>query len=112
MSESPIIVGRSVWIVTGASSGIGQAIALEASQSANAIVYAIGRDEEALKSLAREGGCRVITLDIADPAAEFTSVVNSIVASAGKVDVLVNAAGYLLEGAVEETRYSRLLVKS
>lgn len=97
-------VQRPVWVVTGASSGVGQAIALEAVQSLDAIVFAIGRTEEALKPAA-DAGCRAVPLNVAGPAEAVTASLNYVLASVGKIDVLVNAAGYLLEGAVEETRY-------
>ncbi|KAI4864289.1 hypothetical protein F4820DRAFT_449127 [Hypoxylon rubiginosum] len=95
-------VQRPVWVVTGASSGVGQAIALEAVQSLDAIVFAIGRTEEALKPAA-DAGCRAVPLNVAGPAEAVTASLNYVLASVGKIDVLVNAAGYLLEGAVEET---------
>lgn len=97
-------VQRPVWVVTGASSGLGQAIALEAVQSLNAIVFAIGRTEEALQPVT-DAGCRPVLLNVAGPAEDITASLMAVLSSVGKIDVLVNAAGYLLEGAVEETRY-------
>ncbi|KAI1381062.1 hypothetical protein F4677DRAFT_405761 [Hypoxylon crocopeplum] len=102
MPSPPDQTIHPVWVVTGASSGIGQAIALEAVRSLNAIVFAIGRNEEALRSVAK-AGCRIIHLDIASPAEASIAAVNDIVTSVGRIDVLVNAAGYLLEGSFEET---------
>lgn len=104
MSISTDEVKPLVWVVTGASSGIGRAIALEAVQTPGATVYAIGRDQEALKSLAK-AGCLVIPLDVTDAAEKAEATVTEVVKNASKIDVLVNAAGYLLEGGVEETRY-------
>ncbi|KAI1762631.1 hypothetical protein GGR53DRAFT_532454 [Hypoxylon sp. FL1150] len=95
-------VQRPVWVVTGASSGVGQAIALEAVQSLNAIVFAVGRTEEALQPVA-DAGCRPVPLNVAGPAEDVTASLMAALSSVGKIDVLVNAAGYLLEGAVEET---------
>ncbi|KAI0164504.1 hypothetical protein GGR52DRAFT_127343 [Hypoxylon sp. FL1284] len=95
-------VKRPVWVVTGASSGLGLAIAREAVESLNAIVFAVGRTEESLKPAA-DAGCRAVPLNVAGPAETVTTSINYVLSSVGKIDVLVNAAGYLLEGAVEET---------
>ncbi|KAI1111368.1 hypothetical protein F5Y14DRAFT_315188 [Nemania sp. NC0429] len=102
MSTSADEVKPLVWVVTGASSGIGKAIALEAVQTPGAIVYAIGRDQEALRPLAK-AGCLVVRLDVTDEASKIEATIAEIVKDSGKVDILVNAAGYLLEGGVEET---------
>ncbi|KAI8628355.1 hypothetical protein F5Y19DRAFT_149368 [Xylariaceae sp. FL1651] len=101
-SSEKLVNRHSVWVVTGASSGIGQAIALEAIQCADITVIAIGRKQEGLKITAA-AGCRTLSLDLTTSVEKCTQAIDSIVASCGKIDVLVNAAGYLLEGAVEET---------
>ncbi|KAI1261344.1 hypothetical protein F5Y18DRAFT_202353 [Xylariaceae sp. FL1019] len=102
MAKSSNSQGPLVWVVTGASSGIGKAIAQAAVATEDAIVYAIGRDLETLKPLA-EVGCRITRLDVAEPFDVAQTAVAKIEEEAGRIDVLVNAAGYLLEGGVEET---------
>ncbi|KAI0409183.1 hypothetical protein F4802DRAFT_239417 [Xylaria palmicola] len=105
MSTSTDEVKPLIWAITGASSGIGKAIALEAIQTPGAVVYAIGRNQEALKLVA-QAGCRVVVLDIGGPTGKVEAAIDEIVRDAGRIDVLVNAAGYLLEGGVEETSES------
>lgn len=81
-------------IVTGASSGIGKAIAMECSVQ-GATVIGIGRDqarlEETLQGL-KGTGHRVYTLDLTDaPAVQHW--VEELKASGARVDGLVHAAG-------------------
>jgi NAD(P)-dependent dehydrogenase (short-subunit alcohol dehydrogenase family) len=85
------LTGRTV-VVTGASSGIGRAIAVRcAAEGAN--VLAVGRDEHALARTAAEDG-RIATLraDLVDPGAP-EAVAARAVEEFGGLDGLVHAAG-------------------
>lgn len=95
-----------VAFVTGATSGIGQACAL-AFAAAGANIVAVGRKEEALRDVEqkiRDAGAKALTLkanlsDEHEPAraiAETTRVF-------GGIDVLVNSAGHLSNGTIENT---------
>lgn len=92
-----------VWLITGASSGFGLAIA-EAALAGGDTVVATARRLEALDALVAAYPDRAIAveLDVTD-AARVTSVVADVVLWYGRVDVLVNNAGRGLVGAVEET---------
>ncbi|MDP9605371.1 UNVERIFIED_ORG: NAD(P)-dependent dehydrogenase (short-subunit alcohol dehydrogenase family) [Variovorax paradoxus] len=83
-------------LVTGASSGIGRAVAVRLSQ-AGAQVTAIGRNAAALAALHTEAGCTPLVLDVADaPALERA------LAALPAFDLVVNCAGIaLLESAIE-----------
>ena len=88
-----------VAIVTGASSGIGAAVARRLNaQGYN--VYAIARRVELMAPLAEEGIVPV-RLDITDDAA-LTALVSRIVSETRRIDVLVNNAGYGALGAIED----------
>ena len=76
-------------LVTGASSGIGRAIA-EALAGAGVAVLAVGRDAAALASLQTACGAMPIQADVRDRAAMARFV------DAHAIDVLVNNAGLLL----------------
>lgn len=91
-----------VWFVTGAGRGIGRAIA-EQALAVGDLVVASARRPEALQSLRDAHGDRlsVVPLDVDDRAAVF-SVVDEAVATFGRLDVVVNNAGWGLMGAVEE----------
>ncbi|MDW3218969.1 MAG: SDR family oxidoreductase [Acidimicrobiales bacterium] len=88
-----------VALVTGASSGIGEATARHL-RTAGFTVHAVARRADRLASLADASGCTPHTLDVRDFAA-----INDLVASIGAVDVLVNNAGLgRMEHPLAETR--------
>jgi NAD(P)-dependent dehydrogenase (short-subunit alcohol dehydrogenase family) len=96
--------GRHTFLVTGASSGLGLAIALEALSRDHRV---IGTSRSASKAAARhlgltEKGVVWTTLDVTDSKAQ--AAVESIVQEYN-VDVLVNNAGYGLYGGLEDMRY-------
>lgn len=88
-----------VALVTGASSGIGRASAL-ALYSAGFIVYATARSADSLQGLA-DLGVRTLLLDVTDDAS-MVRALTDIEADGPPVGVLVNNAGYGLNGPIEE----------
>ncbi|MFD4510431.1 SDR family NAD(P)-dependent oxidoreductase, partial [Streptomyces sp. NPDC058457] len=78
-------------LVTGASSGIGEATALKL-QSLGFTVYAAARRTDRLKKLA-DSGIRPLAMDVTDDDSMQAGVAR-IVAETGRIDVLVNNAGY------------------
>ena len=94
-----------VAVVTGASSGIGEATVLELA-SRGASVVAAARSVEKLKDLARRtaaSGVLVLETDVADRAS-VEAMVGRVVEEFGRVDVLVNNAGLGLSGRIAELR--------
>ena len=95
-----------VSFVTGATSGIGKACAI-AFANAGAKVVCVGRKEEALRDVGeniRRLGAEPLTIraDLTDPA-EARQAVDRAVQVFGGIDVLVNAAGHLSNGTIENT---------
>ncbi|MEA1673251.1 oxidoreductase [Nitrospirillum sp. BR 11163] len=86
-------------LVTGASSGIGAATA-RLLKKEGFTVYAAARRVELMKPLEEEG-IRVLPLDITDEASVHACV-EAIQAREGRIDIVVNNAGYGSYGAVEE----------
>ncbi|MFB6069781.1 MAG: SDR family oxidoreductase [Halanaeroarchaeum sp.] len=86
-------------LITGCSSGIGRATA-EAYLEEGWTVYATARDEDDLDDLA-EDGARTRELDVTRPA-QCATVVEDLIESEGRLDVLVNNAGYAQFGALED----------
>ena len=82
-------------LITGCSSGIGQAAAL-ALHEAGRTVVATARNPDTLSGLAGRG-LRTLALDVTDD-----SSMRAAVDAAGPIDVLVNNAGYGLYGTVEQ----------
>jgi NAD(P)-dependent dehydrogenase (short-subunit alcohol dehydrogenase family) len=91
------------WFITGASRGFGR-IWAEAALSRGDRVAATARRPETLKPLADTYGDSVLplALDVTDRAAAFTAV-QQAADTFGRLDVVVNNAGYGLFGMVEET---------
>ena len=93
-----------VWLITGASNGFGLALCHRALKAGHNVVGTVrnkGRSAEAVKSIEELGG-KVIELDMTE---SQKSIINKIWAAEtlfGKIDVLVNNAGYSLLGAVED----------
>jgi len=95
----PHTVPRGSALVTGASSGIGAAVATRLQEDGYA-VYGTSRNADALRS--RAPGIDMRSLDVRDDAA-VAALVDEVVREAGRIDVLVNNAGSMLAGAIEET---------
>ncbi|WFE19899.1 oxidoreductase [Solwaraspora sp. WMMD937] len=88
-----------VAVVTGASSGIGEATARKL-RAMGYHVYAVARRLDRITPLA-DVGIRPVRADITDDAA-LVDLVKQVLAESGRVDVLVNNAGYGSFGAVED----------
>ena len=91
--------GRAVALITGASSGIGEATAVELMRR-GFTVYGAARRVDRMAALA-DRGVHVIEMDVTDDAS-MTSGVERVLAEQGRIDVLVNNAGYGSYGALED----------
>ncbi|HEX3706454.1 MAG TPA: oxidoreductase [Mycobacteriales bacterium] len=94
---------RGTALVTGASSGIGEAAALRL-KDAGFTVYAVARRVERMSGLA-DAGVHVVKMDVTDEKSMVAGV-KQIVEETGRIDVLVNNAGYGSYGAVEDVPLS------
>ena len=96
---------HKVIIVTGSSSGIGLESALSLARNGY-ITYATMRSPEkdtSIKTAVQKEGLpvRVVQLDVTDDNS-VKNAVDHIISEAGRIDVLVNNAGYSLGGALED----------
>ncbi|KAL1623599.1 hypothetical protein SLS56_008239 [Neofusicoccum ribis] len=91
-----------VWLITGCSSGFGQEIARAAAQSGDTVV-ATARDVSKLDGLTEPGIVKK-RLDVLADDAEMRAVVDDVVGTVGRIDVLVNNAGYVLEPGGRDRR--------
>ena len=90
---------HKVALVTGASSGIGAATALRL-KDAGFLVYGVARRTDRMREL-RERGIRTLAMDVTNEESAVSGV-HQILAEAGRIDVLVNNAGYGSYGALED----------
>ena len=102
MTDPTDLTGQTA-VVTGASSGIGRAIA-EALGAAGAHVVLGGRtagplEESAAKIRAAGGGASIVTGDVREPEA-IQALVDAAMAEAGHLDIFVNNAGVAFLGPV------------
>ncbi|EEA01723.1 short-chain dehydrogenase/reductase SDR [Burkholderia sp. H160] len=93
---------KRVWFITGASRGIGALIAQAALADGNAVVAA-GRNVAAIaERLGESAALLPVALDVTSEA-QAKAAVQAAVEKFGRIDVLVNNAGFGLLGAVEES---------
>jgi NAD(P)-dependent dehydrogenase (short-subunit alcohol dehydrogenase family) len=85
-------------LITGCSSGIGRASALQLVRSGWK-VYATARREEAIADL-KDAGCQTLALDVTDEQS-MRAAVDTVERAEGAVGVLINNAGYSQSGAIE-----------
>ena len=86
-------------LITGASSGIGEATALQLTEL-GFTVYASARRVDRMSALA-DRGIRTRSVDVTDDDS-MVALIEAIIADTGRIDVLVNNAGYGLYGALED----------
>lgn len=97
---------QSVALITGCSSGIGRALA-DAFQAANYQVWATARKSGDVAAL-QAAGFNAVQLDV-NSAADIVAMTARLQAESGRLDVLINNAGYgamgpLLDGGAEAMR--------
>ena len=90
---------NKIALVTGASSGIGESTARHLLDL-GFTVYAAARRVDRMRSLAL-AGVHVVAVDLSDDAS-MVALVGGIIAAEGRIDVLVNNAGYGSYGALED----------
>ncbi|MEU1205804.1 SDR family NAD(P)-dependent oxidoreductase [Nocardia sp. NPDC005825] len=87
------------WLITGANSGFGAAITAAVLAAGDEVVAAVRRPETMAEVIATHPDqVQVVTLDVRDGEAAERAI-----KEAGRIDVLVNNAGYGIVGAIEET---------
>ncbi|CAA9388759.1 MAG: Short-chain dehydrogenase/reductase SDR? [uncultured Pyrinomonadaceae bacterium] len=93
---------NKVWFITGTSSGFGRALAEEVLAKGDRVV-ATARKPEVLQDLVEKyrETARAVKLDVTNME-DAKSAVREAVKEFGRIDVLVNNAGYALVGATEE----------
>jgi NAD(P)-dependent dehydrogenase (short-subunit alcohol dehydrogenase family) len=92
---------QKVWFITGASRGLGLEITKSVLASGDQVVATVRSKPEQLVSELTNNNLYVIVLDVTNES-NVTEAIDLAIVKFGKIDVLVNNAGYGLLGAVEE----------
>lgn len=95
-----------IWLITGSSVGLGAALATHVLKSGHKVIATarnIASASEANPEIASLGG-QWMTLDVTSRNSGL--VIQEAVEVFGRIDVLVNNAGYSLLGAVEDIRFA------
>jgi NAD(P)-dependent dehydrogenase (short-subunit alcohol dehydrogenase family) len=93
---------KRVWFITGASRGIGALIAEAALADGNAVVAAGRKVSAIVERLGESAALLPVALDVTDEA-QAKAAVQAALEKFGRIDVLINNAGFGLLGAVEES---------
>jgi NAD(P)-dependent dehydrogenase (short-subunit alcohol dehydrogenase family) len=100
------VLNKKVVVITGASSGIGKALALKLARS-GAVIVGVARGVEKLEEMRGEvtaagGDVHVYPTDLSSPD-DCTALIRKVEATHGRVDVLVNNAGRSIRRSVMES---------
>ncbi|KAM0342422.1 hypothetical protein ACHAPU_009609 [Fusarium lateritium] len=95
-----------VWFISAASSGFGHDIALHALNLGHTVI-ATARSASRIQDLA-DAGAHTLAFDVTSPLSDLEAIAKDVYAKHGRVDYLINAAGYILDGAVEEVSQQEL----
>jgi NADP-dependent 3-hydroxy acid dehydrogenase YdfG len=105
ITSTPALVSAGkdcTWFITGASTGFGRLLAEEVLKTGGKVVAtARNRDKVADLEVQYPQTAKALALDVTD-AGQVDSAVTQAFARFGRVDVLVNNAGYGVAGAIEE----------
>ncbi len=91
------------WLITGVSGGLGRALAEAALAHGDTVIGTLRRADQFADFEALAPGRSIAAqLDVTEPADQVGIAIRSAAAHTGRLDVVVNNAGYGLVGAVEE----------
>jgi NAD(P)-dependent dehydrogenase (short-subunit alcohol dehydrogenase family) len=109
MTDMAKLLDQRVWFITGASTGFGRLLAEEVLKAGGRVV-ATARKLEQIAELAEEfpDTALVYALDVTRPE-QIEAVAKEAIAAFGRVDVLVNNAGYGIAGGIEEATEAEFL---
>lgn len=94
-------MAKQVWLITGCSSGFGELFVRQLTAQGDKVV-ATGRNAETRLAHLKETGAAILDLDVTLQQAEIEKKFKEAWNIYGTIDVLVNNAGYIQCGAMEE----------
>ncbi|KAE8353381.1 putative short chain oxidoreductase/dehydrogenase [Aspergillus coremiiformis] len=93
-----------VWLITGCSAGFGISIARAVLAHGHYVIASSrnpSKTPELVEEVTKQGG-HWITLDVTSPAPEINQIIDDATKLYGRLDVVVNNAGFAVVGAVED----------
>ncbi|KAK1222938.1 hypothetical protein PQX77_014215 [Marasmius sp. AFHP31] len=99
-------MAQLVWLITGTSTGLGRDLAIAALNRGDKVIATARRRSGSLPQIdsdLKAKGAETLELDVTEPPDRLHEVAKKAIAFYGKIDVLVNNAGYVLVGAIEES---------
>lgn len=94
-----------VWLITGCSSGIGQDLALEVLSRGDKVIATARPRSIAELDVLKSAGADVLELDVTSPPDKIKDTASVAHGIYGRIDVLVNNAGYAILAAAEENSF-------
>ena len=93
---------QKVWIVTGSSSGLGRSFVKAIVQQGD-FAAATARNKESIADLVNQYPDQImaLNLDVTDPA-QIQEAMKTVISECGRIDGLINNAGYGYRAAIEE----------
>jgi NAD(P)-dependent dehydrogenase (short-subunit alcohol dehydrogenase family) len=91
-----------VWHISGANTGLGLELALKALKEGDKVIAAVRSPPKVPDSL-KTSEVQVLQFDLSWGKPEMNAYVEKAFAAFGKIDVLVNNAGFAYMGAIEES---------
>lgn len=95
-------MAAKVWLITGTSSGFGGLLTKAALKNGDKVI-ATAREPKKIDDL-KALGAATLALDVVDDEENIKRTIADAIDIYGRIDILVNNAAYILEGAVEESR--------
>jgi NADP-dependent 3-hydroxy acid dehydrogenase YdfG len=95
---------KQTWLITGCSSGFGEEFVRQLTALGDQVI-ATGRNAETRLAHLKETGAVILDLDVTVPQTEIDTKFQQALEAYGTVDVIVNNAGFIQCGAVEELTY-------
>ncbi|KAH9477887.1 Oxidoreductase BOA17 [Psilocybe cubensis] len=100
-----------VWLITGCSSGIGRALAIAAIKRGDLVIATTrAKSFDTIRNLT-EIGAHIMELDVTASLDHLKEVAAEAVKVYGRVDVVMNNAGFALRGSLEETSHEDSLAQ-
>ena len=96
---------KLVWLITGCSSGFGREFVHQIRARGDDVI-ATARNIDKIRDL-EDTGARLLQLDVTSPQADINKAIEEAVTLFGRIDVLVNNAGYVCSGSWEDLTYDK-----